>query len=352
MRGACAASMASGCGASSGKSCNLAGSRAGSARPILRLPRLSRRALLRREAAVPGLAWREPSRGPESAPLARAGERQTRVFCGDGWTRHTPAAHRRDLPRAAAILRRCAVLRRRRGAREFSAVERHLAAVRQARSGRVRQGDRTPEGLRPQQRQAGHCARAASLGRRLHRAFAQSRAAGVPVPGGPAAASCARRDLRGSPVERARDDPVPGLRRETPSGHLEDPGRREPHGQLPSRSGGEPHRRRGSGTGVSNHAVLGFGLGIRVVERHPDTGAALAGVALPQWDVLREVVLRGTRALPGLRWQHWDIAFARNGPTALEVNLYAGGGTDISQVSSGTGLLDEQLEGLIRESRP
>ena len=96
-------------------------------------------------------------------------------------------------------------------------------------------------------------------------------------------------------------------------------------------------------SGIAAQPVLGIGLNRHVVERHPDTSAVLRGFALPQWDVLKDVVLRGTRALPGLRWQHWDIAFAREGPTVLEVNLYAGGGTDIAQVSHGNGLLDETL---------
>ena len=105
-------------------------------------------------------------------------------------------------------------------------------------------------------------------------------------------------------------------------------------------------------SGIAAKPVLGIGLDCHVVERHPDTNAVLGGFALPEWDALKEVVLRGTRAFPGLRWQHWDIAFAREGPTALEVNLYAGGGTDISQVSHGKGLLDESLSALVRDSRP
>ncbi len=89
----------------------------------------------------------------------------------------------------------------------------------------------------------------------------------------------------------------------------------------------------------TQYAVLGISLDCRIVDRHPDTGFPLAGFALPEWERLKEIALCGTRALPGLRWQHWDIAFARDGPTALEVNLYAGGGTDVSQVSHGKGLL-------------
>jgi Sugar-transfer associated ATP-grasp len=105
-------------------------------------------------------------------------------------------------------------------------------------------------------------------------------------------------------------------------------------------------------SGISREAVLGIGLDRHVVERHPDTGAILAGFELPQWEVVKDVALRGTRGLPGLRWQHWDIAFAREGPTALEVNLYAGGGTDVAQVSHGYGLLDDALERLVRGAPP
>ncbi len=105
-------------------------------------------------------------------------------------------------------------------------------------------------------------------------------------------------------------------------------------------------------SGTAAAPVLGIGLDCRTVERHPDTNALLAGFRLPRWDHVKDVVLRGTRAFPGLRWQHWDIAFARGGPTPLEVNLYAGGGTDIAQLSHGKGLLDETLSQLVRDARP
>ena len=105
-------------------------------------------------------------------------------------------------------------------------------------------------------------------------------------------------------------------------------------------------------TGIAAKPIIGFGLDCRNVERHPDTNAVLGGFRLPQWDVVKEVVLKGTRAMPGLRWQHWDIAFARDGPTVLEVNLYAGGGTDIAQLSYGKGLLDETLSNLVRDAPP
>ncbi len=90
-------------------------------------------------------------------------------------------------------------------------------------------------------------------------------------------------------------------------------------------------------TGTAQAALAGIGLDRRVVERHPETGATLAGVVLPQWDLVKDLALRGTRAMPGLRFQHWDISLARNGPTVLEVNLYGAGGTDLSQMSCGKG---------------
>ncbi len=105
-------------------------------------------------------------------------------------------------------------------------------------------------------------------------------------------------------------------------------------------------------TGIALAAVAGIGRDRRVVERHPDTGAMLEGVALPEWSVVKDLALRGTRSMPGLRFQNWDISFARDGPTVLEVNLYGAGGTDLSQMASGKGLLDAEFVELIRHSSP
>ena len=214
--------------------------------------------------------------------------------------RHTAAAHRRDLPRAAAILRGSAVLRRRRGARGFPALERRMAVVRKAGAGRLRQGNGAAGRLR-RAAATGWCSRtSASPGRRLRRASAQSRAAGVPVPGGaaphPALAPICGKRLSSVRVMTLYPDSGARIHRviwKIPVGtNITDNYQHGAAGNLIAAVDPE--------TGVSKHAVLGIGLDRRVVERHPDTGAALRGVALPQWEALKDVVLRGTRVAAGI----------------------------------------------------
>jgi hypothetical protein len=91
--------------------------------------------------------------------------------------------------------------------------------------------------------------------------------------------------------------------------------------------------------------VQGYGLGQRLIDQHPDTGTSFSGFALPYWNEVREVCLRAARAFPMLRFQHWDVAFTRNGPQILELNTT--GSIDIIQYASGQGLYDGPLRRLI-----
>jgi len=95
----------------------------------------------------------------------------------------------------------------------------------------------------------------------------------------------------------------------------------------------------------------GYGLALESVRDHPDTGLALAGRRLPDWEAFRRITLAAARALPGLRFQHWDIALAADGPVALEINLFAGGGTETSQIVAGVGLLEPRLIALCEAAR-
>jgi hypothetical protein len=80
---------------------------------------------------------------------------------------------------------------------------------------------------------------------------------------------------------------------------------------------------------------------------HPDTGAPLLGVKLPDWSSLVSVGVEGARALPGLRWQSWDIALTRNGPVILEMNAYAD--VDLVQYAYGSGLDDAALRASLEQ---
>jgi len=58
-------------------------------------------------------------------------------------------------------------------------------------------------------------------------------------------------------------------------------------------------------------------------EQHPDTGARLPGSALPDWSAALSLCREAARHFPGLRLQHWDVAFATEGPVLMELNTEA-----------------------------
>jgi hypothetical protein len=55
-------------------------------------------------------------------------------------------------------------------------------------------------------------------------------------------------------------------------------------------------------------------------QRHPDSGAAIAGLCLPLWREAQDVVIRAHRLLPFPRTLGWDVAISPTGPVLLEVN--------------------------------
>lgn len=80
--------------------------------------------------------------------------------------------------------------------------------------------------------------------------------------------------------------------------------------------------------GLAAHIDLASGIcgaatsrsSIRPISRHPDTGIQIEGLAMPNWDLVRETALKAHRSLPFARSLGWDIAFGTTGPVVLEVN--------------------------------
>jgi hypothetical protein len=83
---------------------------------------------------------------------------------------------------------------------------------------------------------------------------------------------------------------------------------------------------------------------------HPDTGLSLSGVTLPDWGGLIGTALEAAKALPGLRWQNWDIAMSTSGPVILEMNAFAD--VDLVQHARGTGLNDAVLATYLTQIAP
>ncbi|HEY0972451.1 MAG TPA: sugar-transfer associated ATP-grasp domain-containing protein [Gemmatimonadales bacterium] len=74
--------------------------------------------------------------------------------------------------------------------------------------------------------------------------------------------------------------------------------------------------------------------GSRPFTHHPDTGAAIAGRALPDWKTIKEVALEAARSLPYARYVGWDIAVDREGtPVIIEGNNNSS--VDLLQVHGG-----------------
>lgn len=55
---------------------------------------------------------------------------------------------------------------------------------------------------------------------------------------------------------------------------------------------------------------------------HPDTGARIGGVVVPDWGGLRTLVDRLAEAFPELRYAGWDIAMTAEGPVVIEGNSH------------------------------
>ena len=81
------------------------------------------------------------------------------------------------------------------------------------------------------------------------------------------------------------------------------------------------------------------------IPAHPDTGAPLVGLRLPQWDEVVSVGLRATVALPRLRFLHFDIAMTDRGPVIFEINV--AGSFDLVQLVAPSGLYNTELRAFL-----
>jgi hypothetical protein len=91
-------------------------------------------------------------------------------------------------------------------------------------------------------------------------------------------------------------------------------------------------------TGQVDRVVTGRAEELRLDPVHPDTGVMIAGMALPDWSALCDLVQRVAPLFPGIRTQSWDIALTDRGPVVIEVNW--GGDLHLHQFAYGCGILD------------
>jgi hypothetical protein len=83
-------------------------------------------------------------------------------------------------------------------------------------------------------------------------------------------------------------------------------------------------------------AIRRRGAVIVDVERHPDTGAEIAGFRLPFWDEAVALVLRAHGTLRRVTVVGWDVALTEDGPLLVEGNMISD--PDIAQAPTGVPL--------------
>lgn len=86
-------------------------------------------------------------------------------------------------------------------------------------------------------------------------------------------------------------------------------------------------------TGRLGQALARQGTLLVPVDRHPDTGATIAGRVLPRWHDTLELAERGLAAAPGRPSIGWDIAITPDGPMLIEGNTASN--PDIAQAPTG-----------------
>lgn len=102
-----------------------------------------------------------------------------------------------------------------------------------------------------------------------------------------------------------------------------------------------------SQTGRVERVVQGSGFELAELTVHPDTGALLHGLTLPDWDKAVALCLKYARVFHKIRYQSWDIALCPEGPVIVEVNT--GSAFDLSQLATGEGFLTDRFREFLRK---
>ena len=100
-------------------------------------------------------------------------------------------------------------------------------------------------------------------------------------------------------------------------------------------------------SGAIRRIIQGAGWRNIEIDAHPDTGAPLSKLIIPDWQQLTATCLQAAALLNELRLQHWDVAITNHGPVLLEVNVE--GGMRTHQIVQQRGIVRAQLAELLEE---
>ncbi len=73
-------------------------------------------------------------------------------------------------------------------------------------------------------------------------------------------------------------------------------------------------------TGRVERVTSGVGFDMKDVTHHPDTGAALIGLAVPDWEKMKATAVEGAKVLRHFGIIGWDMAATDDGPVIVEAN--------------------------------
>lgn len=98
-------------------------------------------------------------------------------------------------------------------------------------------------------------------------------------------------------------------------------------------------------SGTIERVVTGLWPDGQEVTQHPDTGQTLLGASLPHWQEAMAMCLSAAAHFPGLKLQHWDVAFCTEGPVLMELNTEADLG--VPQFLGRTPFIDQTIKAML-----
>lgn len=98
-------------------------------------------------------------------------------------------------------------------------------------------------------------------------------------------------------------------------------------------------------TGEVVRVTSGVGLEMKDVTHHPDTGAALIGLKVPDWERMKATAVEGAKVLRHFGVIGWDMAATDDGPVIVEANETPDFG--LVQIADRRGLLCQEFNDLI-----
>ena len=100
-------------------------------------------------------------------------------------------------------------------------------------------------------------------------------------------------------------------------------------------------------TGRVTRVVSGFGSDLKVCSKHCDTEIEIVGMKVPDWERMKEILVKTAKGFPGIRFQHWDVGLTSKGPVIYELN--STGGLAVLELARGRGVYDTTLKLFIND---